>query len=96
MMKKTTQPTNGHSMRHDFDQWARDVDVLFHAAMQADNFVAALKAKELLAKANGWLMSSAQKDIKPLSMLSNHDIDTMIRHLEQHDRGASTSSDCDV
>lgn len=49
--KKSQQTVNRDCARTNFFS---DLDVLFQAAMLAENYAAALKAKELLGKARGY------------------------------------------
>jgi len=66
------------------DKFSRDLDVLFEAALLAGNFVAALKAKELIGKERGFFKPPSDKTAHTLDIeaLSLKELDHMVANLE--------------
>ena len=60
-------------------KWFQDLERVFEQAISCEQFVAALKAKELIAKVSGWLRGNGNSfEVKPLSSWGDDDIDRAI------------------
>lgn len=67
------------------EQFSADLQALFEAALLAGNYIAALRAKELIGKTQGFLVAPSKatpgKEFKPESM-SAAELEEMIEKLE--------------
>ncbi len=67
-------------------QYIKDLETIFQKAMEAENFSTALKAKELLARLQGFFTPGDKPSIheKPLDALSDTELEHLIQSLEKH------------
>ena len=70
------------------EKWVADLERIFEKAMEAEKFNVALKAKELLAKNQGWLLggvASTPLSIKSIDQWTLQEMQELILQLDAYE-----------
>lgn len=79
------------------DQWMMDLENIFQKAMDGDKLNIALKAKELLAKNQGWIaggVASTPRTIKSIDQWTLQEVQDMILQLDAYQNTETESTGC--
>jgi hypothetical protein len=85
-VQKTTMDPGG--AQRAIEKWVSDLEIIFEKSMEAKKFSVALKAKELLAKNQGWIsggVASTPRTIKSIDQWTLQEIQDLILQLDAYE-----------
>ena len=87
LSKSQTNPV-ADVQAHTMEKWMADLERIFEKAMEAEKFTVALKAKELIAKNQGWFLggvASTPRTIKSIDQWTLQEMQEIILQLDAYE-----------